>query len=74
MYFNPLTPKNDQHLTSLYCNNGQSSINHKVVRKKGNEKGFDHVKQILLINTIQNGWITVSGEYISYPGNILDLV
>lgn len=67
MYFNQLTPKNDQHLTSPYCNTGQSSINHKVVRKKGNEKGFDRVKQILLINTIRNGWITVCGEYTVYP-------
>ena len=53
MYFKPLTPKNDQHLTSPYRNNGQSSVNHKVVRKKGNGKGFDRVKQILLINTIE---------------------
>ena len=71
MYFNLLTPKKDQHLASPHCDTGQSSVNHKVERKKGNGKGFDCVKQILLINTIRNGWITVCGEYTVYPIQVL---
>lgn len=45
MYFNLLTPKKDQHLASPHCDTGQSSVNHKVVRKK-------EMKKVLTVSNI----------------------
>ena len=58
-FFNPLTPKSDQHLFFPYNITPESLI--RVMREENNHQinKLVIVKQILLVSTLGNVWITV---------------